>query len=66
MPYEIRERDGQYDVVKMEDGHEELVAHHSSREKAEAQIRLLEAEEHNPDWHPREKGSVYVVKARKQ
>lgn len=64
MPYHIKEENGSFNVVKEENGHEELVAHHSTREKAQAQIALLEGKEHG--WHPSQKDSVYVVRARKE
>ena len=44
MPYAIRRRDGAYQVVNTATG--EVHAHHTTRQKAEAQIRLLHMVEH--------------------
>lgn len=53
MPYEIRENGENYDVVNKDTG--EVKATHEppdAKEKAEKQVRLLEAIEHDPGWEP--------------
>lgn len=53
MPYEIRQSGENYEVVNKETG--EVKATHEppdAKEKAEKQVRLLEAIEHDPNWEP--------------
>jgi hypothetical protein len=58
MPYEIRKAEGDsgnYEVVNKDTG--EVKAVHEppdAKEKAEKQVRLLEAVEHDPGWEPSE------------
>ena len=50
MPYKMKKnKDGTYDVEGPSGKH----AKHTSKAKAEAQMRLLRAIEHNPDFVPR-------------
>jgi hypothetical protein len=52
MPYEIRENsDGSVRVVNKQSG--KVHAKSTTREKANSQIRLLHAQENNPDFKPR-------------
>ena len=51
MPYEIRKNGENYDVINKDT--DEVKATHKppdAKEKAEKQVHLLEAMEHNPDW----------------
>lgn len=48
MPYEIRENDGKFEVVNKDSG--DVKAKHTSRDKAEAQVKLLHGIEHG--WRP--------------
>lgn len=55
MPYSIRKQEGteNYEVVNTET--EEVKAVHEppdAKDKAERQVRLLEAIEHDPGWEP--------------
>jgi len=53
MPYEVRQSGDNYEVINKDSG--EVKATHTppdAKEKAEAQLRLLEAVEHNPEWTP--------------
>jgi hypothetical protein len=53
MPYEVRQNGANYEVVNKETG--EVKATHEppdAKEKAEKQVRLLEAIEHDPNWEP--------------
>lgn len=53
MPYEVRKQDGteNYEVVNTET-HEVKAVHEppDAKDKAERQVRLLEAIEHDPGW----------------
>lgn len=51
MPYEINQVMGGFEVVNTETG--EVHAKHSTRAKAQAQVRLLNAVKHNPRFQPR-------------
>ena len=53
MPYAIRRTRGGHKVVNTATG--KVHAEHTSRAKAEAQVRLLNAVEHNPNFRPRRK-----------
>lgn len=53
MPYKISRTIGGFKVVNAATG--EVHAEHTSRAKAEAQVRLLNAVEHNPKFRPRRK-----------
>jgi hypothetical protein len=48
MPYTVRKTDGAYQVVDRETG--EVYSHHTTKEKAERQRRLLEGVRHG--WKP--------------
>jgi len=51
MPYEIKENGDNYDVVNKDTG--EVKATHEppdAKEKAERQVKLLEAVENDPGW----------------
>lgn len=51
MPYEIRKSGENYEVINKDSG--EVKATHEppdAKEKAESQVRLLEAIEHDPEW----------------
>jgi hypothetical protein len=48
MPYSIRKRGNGYEVVNRDTG--EVHAKHTTRAKAQAQVRLLRGTEHG--WHP--------------
>lgn len=49
MPYEIKAVAGDgYDVINSET--KDVKAHHTTKEDAERQVRLLNAIEHNPEW----------------
>lgn len=53
MPYEIKANGDTYDVVSKDTGR--IVATHKApdaKEKAERQMHLLEAVEHDPNWEP--------------
>jgi len=53
MPYEIRKQGDNYEVVNSDSG--DVKATHEppdAKEKAEAQVRLLEAVDHDPQWEP--------------
>lgn len=55
MPYEIRKQEGteNYEVINSET--KEVKATHEppdAKEKAERQVHLLEAIEHDPGWEP--------------
>ena len=53
MPYEIKKDGEAYLVVNKETG--ETKARHEppdAKDKAEKQVRLLEAIEHDPNWEP--------------
>ena len=51
MPYSIiRIGKNRYKVINTETG--EVHAEGTSKAKAKAQIRVMQAAEHNPDWHP--------------
>lgn len=57
MPYEVRQAGDKYEVINSDSG--EVKATHEppdAKEKADAQVRLLEAVEHNPEWIPKEPG----------
>jgi hypothetical protein len=58
MPYEIRAGENEtYDVVNKDSG--EVKATHQppdAKEKAERQVKLLHAIEHDPSWEPKEDG----------
>lgn len=53
MPYEVRKKEGteDYEVIN-KDTKEVKATHHppDAKEKAEEQVRLLEAIEHDPEW----------------
>ena len=53
MPYEIRKQNGteNYEVIN-KDTHEVKAVHEppDAKEKAEKQVHLLEAIEHDPEW----------------
>lgn len=52
MPYEIRQSNGNYEVVNKDTG--EVKAVHEppdAKNKAERQLRLLEAVEHDEGWN---------------
>jgi hypothetical protein len=55
MPYEIRKKEGTeaYEVINS-DTHDVKATHEppDAKEKAEEQVKLLEAIEHDPDWEP--------------
>jgi hypothetical protein len=51
MPYTVRKTDGAYQVVDRETG--EVYSHHTTKEKAERQRRLLEGVRHG--WKPKGK-----------
>lgn len=52
MPYSIKPNgDGSYKVVNALTG--KVHAKSTSKEKAEAQVRAMEAAEHNPGWRGR-------------
>lgn len=55
MPYEIRQSGDTYEVVS-KDTHRVVATHMppDAKEKAEKQVHLLEAVEHNPQWKPTE------------
>ena len=48
MPYSVKETDGDYEVVDDETG--KVYSRHTTKEKAEAQRRLLEGVRHG--WKP--------------
>jgi hypothetical protein len=48
MPYTVKKTDGAYQVVDRETG--EVYSHHTTKEKAERQRRLLEGVRHG--WKP--------------
>lgn len=53
MPYKITENGDGYDVISERTGR--VVAHHmppDAKDKAQKQVHLLEAIEHNPNWEP--------------
>jgi len=54
MPYAVRKGDGEtYEVINKDT--EEVKAVHQppdAKEKAERQVKLLEAIEHDPNWEP--------------
>lgn len=55
MPYEIRKQEGteNYEVINKDSG--DVKAVHEppeAKEKAERQVHLLEAIEHDPEWEP--------------
>lgn len=53
MPYEIRQAGDNYEVINKDTG--EVKATHTppdAQKKAEKQVRLLEAIEHDPNWEP--------------
>ena len=52
MPYEVRKTEDGCEVVNKETG--DVKAKHSDCEAAHRQVRLLEAIEHDPNFHPRE------------
>lgn len=57
MPYEIRKSGENYEVVNKDTG--EVKATHEppdAKEKAERQLRLLEAVEHDEGWEPTHDG----------
>lgn len=51
MPYEIKQSGENYEVINSET-HEVKATHNppDAKEKAEKQVRLLEAIEHDPEW----------------
>jgi len=49
MPYKIRKNKGSYSVTSPHGTR----AKHTTKEKAEAQVRLLQAVEHNPGFKPK-------------
>lgn len=53
MPYKIRQNGENYEVIN-EDTDEVKAVHEppDAKEKAERQVRLLEAIEHDPGWEP--------------
>jgi len=51
MPYKVRKSNGGYSVTSPHG----TKAKRTSKKKAEAQVRLLQAIEHNPDFRPRKK-----------
>ncbi len=53
MPYTIKKEGDKFITVNTDTGH--VKGTHSSKEKAMAQMRLLQAIEHNPDFKPRKK-----------
>ena len=55
MPYEVRQSGENYEVINSDT--KEVKAVHEppeAKEKAERQVRLLEAIEHNPHWEPKD------------
>ena len=53
MPYEIRKQGDNYEIVNSDSG--EVKATHEppdAKEKAEGQLRLLEAVDNDPGWVP--------------
>lgn len=53
MPYEVRKQGDNYEIVNSDSG--EVKATHEppdAKEKAEAQLRLLEAVDNDPGWVP--------------
>lgn len=57
MPYKIEKNGENYDVVNEESG--EVKATHEppdAKEKAERQVHLLNAIEHDPSWEPTHDG----------
>ena len=50
MPYSIRKSGEKYKVVNKETG--KVHAKGTTKAKAQAQVNLLRAEEHNPSWKP--------------
>jgi len=52
MPYEVRKVEDGCEVVNKDTG--DVKAKHSDCEAAHRQVRLLEAIEHDPNFHPRE------------
>lgn len=50
MPYEVKPDGDGFAVVNTATG--EKKAHHNTKEKADAQVRLLHAIEHDPRWQP--------------
>jgi hypothetical protein len=55
MPYEVRKNGEDYEVIN-KDTQEVKDTHKppDAKEKAERQVRLLEAVEHDPGWEPTE------------
>jgi hypothetical protein len=53
MPNAIKKVDGAFQVYNKKTG--KIHAKHTTKEKAEAQLRLLNATEHNPNFKPRSK-----------
>lgn len=53
MPYQIRKSGSGFQVVNRLT--EKVHAKHTTKEKAEAQLRLLEAIDHDPKFKPRTK-----------
>lgn len=53
MPYEVRKQGDNYEIVNSDSG--DVKATHEppdAKEKAEAQLRLLEAVDNDPGWGP--------------
>lgn len=48
MPYEVKPNGDKFEVVNSDTG--EVKAEHTTKEKAEAQVRLLHAIENDPNW----------------
>jgi hypothetical protein len=49
MPYKVKKNDGAYSVTSPRG----TKAKNTTKKKAESQVRLLQAVEHNPDFKPR-------------
>jgi hypothetical protein len=62
MPYEIRKNGRAYEVVNSDTG--EVHAKHTTKAKAEAQVKLLQGEDHgfNPDKVKTINGTTYNIK----
>lgn len=55
MPYSIRQQEGSENWEVINSDTEEVKAVHeppNAKDKAEKQVRLLEAIEHDPNWEP--------------
>lgn len=50
MPYTIKKRDSTYSVINRDTG--KVHSKGTSKAKAQAQVNLLRAKEHNPGWKP--------------